>query len=62
MDNTRVYRMIFADVYPLYIQKAEKKGRIRKEYQDDPEADLLKVKFTTTRFIYRGEKANNSTN
>lgn len=27
MDNkTRVYRMSFAGVYPMYIQKAEKKG------------------------------------
>ena len=29
MDNTRVYRIIFASVYPLYIQKAEKKGRTK---------------------------------
>ena len=31
MDNTRVYRMTFASVYPLYIQKAEKKGRSKAE-------------------------------
>ena len=31
MDNTRVYRMSFASVYPLYIQKAEKKGRTKAE-------------------------------
>ena len=31
MDNTRVYRMSFAGVYPLYIQKAEKKGRTKAE-------------------------------
>lgn len=31
MDNTRVYRMSFAGVYPLYIQKAEKKGRTKTE-------------------------------
>lgn len=31
MDYTRVYRMSFASVYPLYIQKAEKKGRTREE-------------------------------
>lgn len=32
MDNTqRVYRMSFASVYPLYIQKAEKKGRTKEE-------------------------------
>jgi len=31
MDNTRVYRMSFASVYPLYIQKVEKKGRTKAE-------------------------------
>ena len=31
MDNTRVYRMSFASVYPMYIQKAEKKGRTKAE-------------------------------
>ncbi len=32
MNNTaRVYKMIFASVYPLYVQKAEKKGRTKEE-------------------------------
>ena len=31
MDNTRVFRMSFASVYPLYIQKAERKGRTKAE-------------------------------
>ncbi len=31
MNNTRVYRMTFASVYPMYIQKAEKKGRTKAE-------------------------------
>ena len=31
MDNTRVYKMSFAGVYPMYIQKAEKKGRTKEE-------------------------------
>ena len=30
-DNTRVYRMSFAGVYPMYLQKAEKKGRTKEE-------------------------------
>ena len=30
-DNERVYRISFASVYPLYIQKAEKKGRTKAE-------------------------------
>jgi hypothetical protein len=31
MQNSRVYRMTFASVYPLYITKAEKKGRTKDE-------------------------------
>jgi hypothetical protein len=30
-NNARVYRMSFASVYPMYIQKAEKKGRTKAE-------------------------------
>lgn len=30
-DNSRVYRIHFASVYPLYIQKVEKKGRTKEE-------------------------------
>ena len=31
MDNTRVFKMSFASVYPLYIQKAENKGHTKAE-------------------------------
>ncbi|WP_353184099.1 DUF2200 domain-containing protein [Parapedobacter lycopersici] len=31
MDNARIYNMSFAGVYPMYIQKAEKKGRTKAE-------------------------------
>jgi hypothetical protein len=31
MDNTRVFKMSFAGVYPHYINKAEKKGRTKEE-------------------------------
>ena len=34
MDNTRVYRMSFASVYPHYIQKAERKGRTAAEVDE----------------------------
>ncbi len=34
MNNERVYKIIFASVYPLYIQKAEKKGRTKAEVDD----------------------------
>jgi hypothetical protein len=31
MENTRVFKMSFAGVYPNYIHKAEKKGRTKEE-------------------------------
>jgi len=34
MDNSKVYRMLFARVYPLYIQKAERKGRTKDEVDE----------------------------
>lgn len=33
-NNTRVYRMPFAGVYPHYIYKAEKKGRTKAEVDE----------------------------
>src|SRR6187431_908249 len=34
MNNARVYAMLFSSVYPLYIQKAEKKGRTKAEVDE----------------------------
>ena len=31
MDNSRVFKMSFASIYPLYINKVEKKGRTKEE-------------------------------
>ncbi|HYC86754.1 MAG TPA: DUF2200 domain-containing protein [Chryseosolibacter sp.] len=31
MDNAKIFKMPFANVYPLYLQKAEKKGRTKAE-------------------------------
>jgi len=31
MDNARIFRYSFASIYPMYIQKAEKKGRTNAE-------------------------------
>jgi hypothetical protein len=33
-DNTRVYKMAFATVYPLLVKKAERKGRTKKEVDE----------------------------
>ncbi len=34
MDNSRVYKMSFASVYPHYILKVEKKGRTKAELEE----------------------------
>lgn len=34
MSNSRIYKMNFAKVYPLYIAKAEKKGRTKEEVDE----------------------------
>lgn len=34
MNNTRIYKMPFASVYPHYITKAEKKGRTKAEVDE----------------------------
>jgi hypothetical protein len=31
MDNQKIFKMPFSGIYPLYIQKAERKGRTREE-------------------------------
>lgn len=31
MENSRIFKMPFANVYPLYVQKAAKKGRTQAE-------------------------------
>lgn len=34
MPHTKIFRMPFASVYPLYVQKAEKKGRTQAEVDE----------------------------
>ena len=34
MTNTRIYKMSFASVYPLYVAKAERKGRTKAEVDE----------------------------
>ena len=34
MSNHKIYKMSFAKVYPLYISKAEKKGRTKSEVDE----------------------------
>ncbi len=34
MNDTKIHRMIFAGVYPLYVRKAERKGRTKEEVDE----------------------------
>lgn len=34
MNHKRIYSMVFGGVYPLYVQKAEKKGRTNEEVDE----------------------------
>ncbi|MFD1605082.1 DUF2200 domain-containing protein [Flavobacterium artemisiae] len=34
MNNERIYKLLFSSVYPLYIQKVEKKGRTKEELDE----------------------------
>ncbi len=34
MENAKIYRMSFSSVYPLYIKKAERKGRTKAEVDE----------------------------
>jgi hypothetical protein len=34
MNNTRIFELSFASLYPYYIQKAERKGRTKAEVDD----------------------------
>jgi len=34
MEKPKIYTMTFAKIYPMYIQKAEKKGRIKAEVDE----------------------------
>lgn len=34
MDNSKIFKMPFANIYPMYIQKAERKGRTKEEVDE----------------------------
>ena len=57
-NNARIYAMAFASVYPLYIQKAERKGRTKAEVDEvirwltgHSQASLEKVIADRTNFV-----------
>src|SRR6185436_11012052 len=68
MDNTRVFRMAFASVYPHYVAKAEKKGRTKEElhtiihwltgYDEKALASVLAKKIDFETFFAKAPKLN----
>lgn len=67
-DNSRVYNMAFASVYPHYITKAEKKGRSKAEvdkiiywltgYNDEQLSKILDNKTNFENFFNHAPKIN----
>ena len=68
MDNTRVFRMTFASVYPHYVTKVEKKGRTKEElhtvihwltgYTEKGLATVLEKKTDFETFFAKAPKLN----
>lgn len=68
MANQRIYQMKFSDIYPLYIAKAERKGRSKLEvdqiifwltgYNDAELQNILKTGVVFTDFFNNAPKLN----
>ncbi|MEO8369055.1 MAG: DUF2200 domain-containing protein, partial [Candidatus Solibacter sp.] len=68
MDNQRAFRMTFASVYPLYIAKAERKGRTKEEvhaiiqwltgYDEQALQQLLEKKIDFETFFAQAPRIN----
>lgn len=71
MKNERVYAMTFASVYPLYVQKAERKGRTKEEvdtilrwltgYSDDQLRQQIETEVNLEVFFAQAPKMNPNT-
>ena len=63
--NQRIAKMIFASVYPMYLEKVEKKGRTKKElhqviewltgFDNKKLTELIKEKVTFERFFKKAK-------
>ena len=70
MNNTKIYKMNFASVYPLYIQKAERKGRTKAEvdsviswltgYNQEDLEQIIEKKIDFETFFARAPQINPS--
>lgn len=56
MENTKIFAMAFSKVYPMYVQKAEKKGRSKEE------VDTIICWLTGYSQVGLHEQLNNNTN
>lgn len=71
-SNPRIYKMTFASIYPLYVQKAEKKGRTKSEvdqiikwltgFDQSGLEDQIKKETTFVEFFEQAPKMNPSRN
>lgn len=72
MNNHKIFKMQFANVYPLYIQKVEKKGRSIAElnsvitwltgYDENSLQDIINRKVDFENFFANAPKMNPSAN
>lgn len=70
MKNNRIYQMTFESVYPLYIKKAERKGRTKEEvdeiifwltgYSDEKLMEQIKKGVTFEQFFAEAPQMNAS--
>ena len=68
MKTERIYKILFSSVYPLYIQKVEKKGRTKEEldtvikwltgYSDDQIKEQIEKKSTFETFFAEAPQIN----
>ncbi|WDF65693.1 DUF2200 domain-containing protein [Flavobacterium sp. KACC 22763] len=68
MKTERIYKILFSSVYPLYIQKVEKKGRTKEEldivikwltgYSDDQIKEQIEKKVDFQTFFAEAPKLN----
>jgi len=68
MKTERIYKLLFSSVYPLYIQKVEKKGRTKEEldiaikwltgYSDDQIKEQIEKKVDFQTFFAEAPEVN----
>ncbi|MDK2966867.1 DUF2200 domain-containing protein [Lacrimispora sp.] len=68
MNTPRIFHMPFSDIYPLYIKKAERKGRTKKEvdeiifwltgYDEDSLQQQLEKEVSMENFFHQAPQMN----